>query len=445
MDKLNNVSAYAELAQAAYATLPRGAPAIAGLIDAGMSDAQARRFASTYSVVDSYHDLSGVSATVLEDLAGDRYLAIRGTEVTSLPDLNADYILANGWPPELNPQFTSIRDQIDRWSANGTLPAHFSVTGHSLGGFLAAGVALNCGARVDSTYTFNAPGIGGIGPNLLPSLRTLFGLPASSALGKYFNVRDGSGISVVASLGVQLTPPILIETEAQLAPWDNHKIGFLADALAVYRLAGQLDPIATTETAGSILRNAGAAETGEQEDAINALNRTLGVNTRVRRNDREGFWKAAIALESDESIKTLFGKVTISTIGVSAAPGLGTSAKTDFGDLVTLKTLSPFALHPKDVAGAEGALNAVWQSAHGADFVDWTSDKVNRGNRGSADKLMFTNEWYRDRAGLLRAVLTANELDASGQRVTVAGAQANVKAEYHYYTDGNPIRGSVTG
>ncbi len=65
--------------------------------DAKMTDTQADAFIEKYSVVDQYADASGVSATVFEDNeTGKRFLAIRGTDGAG--DINADYILAAGFP-----------------------------------------------------------------------------------------------------------------------------------------------------------------------------------------------------------------------------------------------------------------------------------------------------------------------------------------------------------
>ena len=88
----------AQLSMAAYAVglLPgmyRAAdyPAyVEALIDAGMSQRQAEEFANTYSVIDQYTDpLSGFSGTVFADEAGNKYVAIRGSEAgvfSSAPD-----------------------------------------------------------------------------------------------------------------------------------------------------------------------------------------------------------------------------------------------------------------------------------------------------------------------------------------------------------------------
>src|SRR6266536_945188 len=435
MANVNDYSWYAQLSQAAYADLSAGSIDTRSLRLAGMASQQAADFASRYVVVDRYSDGTGLSATIFQDLAGKRYLAIRGTD--DIPDLNADYILASGYPAMMNPQYASLRSRIDAWTASGDLPYRFAVTGHSLGGYLAAAVALGYGQRVDATYMFNAPGLGGIGGDATSALESFLGLPMAKTPGGVFNIRGTAGISLIAGIGKQLAPPIYAETEGQLNPIDNHRIGTLTDALAFYELVGTLDPALDAGSVGQMIRAAGNVDSDKQEDSLRALHRTFGISATVASNDREGYWRAVSDLRSSNALRNLVGKVVLSPFASSSTGGLVSTSKTDFGDFVALKTLSPFGLHPKSgVPDAQSALNAVWQSAQGSDFVDWTSDRIDRTNRGPADELAFTDQWYRDRAGLLGAVLTANALDATGTTIKVDNAPPDRKFEYHYYTDG---------
>jgi hypothetical protein len=133
----------AELALAAYSNLTQGmtdaAYKLALIGDGnGMSSAQASAFAAKWSVVAQSEDpLTDLSATVFQEVAtGKRYLAIRGTE--GVLDYVADYVIINGTPSLLNPQYQSLKTIVQNWLGNGTLTSNFTVTGHSLGGYLAA-------------------------------------------------------------------------------------------------------------------------------------------------------------------------------------------------------------------------------------------------------------------------------------------------------------------
>jgi len=51
---------------------------------------------------------------------------------------------------------------VQEWFDNDILSSGFTVTGHSLGGFLAGGLMVDYTSYVDHAYVFNAPGVGGL-------------------------------------------------------------------------------------------------------------------------------------------------------------------------------------------------------------------------------------------------------------------------------------------
>jgi hypothetical protein len=145
----------------------------------------AESFAQRWRVVDQYNHSNvwtftvamgqpqelvgsnGLSATVFEEVAtGKRVLAIRGTD--DLADVWTDFVdvtVLGSW--ERQAQYASLRSAVERWQADGTLGAHFTVTGHSLGGFLAGALLCDLPGSVDHAYLYNAPGVGGaLGPAL---------------------------------------------------------------------------------------------------------------------------------------------------------------------------------------------------------------------------------------------------------------------------------------
>ncbi|MBX3640669.1 MAG: hypothetical protein KF888_09165 [Nitrosomonas sp.] len=144
MNKVNDYSIQAELAQAAYGTLYKGT-ILSSLLtgdDAEMSISQAATFIEKWQVADQYTDpITRASATVFEAIEGGaKYLAIRGTE-PSANDVVSDLLLATGWSSNFNPQFLALKAQIENiWLQDPTVlqGQHFTVTGHSLGGYLAA-------------------------------------------------------------------------------------------------------------------------------------------------------------------------------------------------------------------------------------------------------------------------------------------------------------------
>ena len=123
---MNNISTYfeqAELALAAYSNFtPEMRPDeyVTALEDNGngMTAVQATRFASTWRVVTQYTDpITGVSATVFQAVTGGQTcLAIRGTDGTM--DVLADYLIYQGLPSEISPQYLSLKAQVQTWLAD---------------------------------------------------------------------------------------------------------------------------------------------------------------------------------------------------------------------------------------------------------------------------------------------------------------------------------------
>ncbi len=149
---------------------------------------------------------------------------------------------------------------------------NFVVTGHSLGGYLAAAVKSSY-PQATQGYLFNAPGVGGILGTVADSLASVLGL-GSVSTGNLWNVRSSEGISFIAGLGYQLGTAISVQTEAT----DSHGISTLVDALAVQaayaKLSSAITPTQLNElfdAYGSRADTTGAPIHKTLETALDAL------------------------------------------------------------------------------------------------------------------------------------------------------------------------------
>jgi len=405
------------LAQAAYADLQIGNPNIAALQDkASMTFSQATDFASKWKVVDQYSDASGVGATVFQEIAtGTKYLAIRGTE--GFTDINADYILALGIPSFLNPQYLQLSGAINGWLSSGVLPNNFTVTGHSLGGYLAAALGSFYSANTSHVYTYNAPGLGGITGNAIDALRTTLGLSDTALVSDITNVRGTAGISLITGLGAQLAPPLMIETELNSNPLNNHSIVNLTDSLAVQNTLATLDAMASTTTLNSIIKSSGNVEIAEQENTLDALRKLLGDTETTPIGDREALWANMVDLQNSPAYQSLIGKVTL-----VAPPTTASEARNDFGAFLSLVYLTPFALKANDITAAVQLETLNLTNTELA--LKWEQDKTLTPEQIVGGEGNYSDLWLADRAAMLswQNKLNAVDIDATAMNPYIANS-----------------------
>lgn len=386
----------AELALAAYADLAPGISNTQSLIDAGMSSSQATHFAATYTVIDQYnhadtwtyvdefgHEIqvtggNGLSATVFEDkTTHQRYLAIRGTD--DLYDFATDLVdVAALGGTKYQSQYQALKAQVSAWQADGTLPdgirpgqQQYTVTGHSLGGFLAAALTSDFAGTIGHTYLYNAPGFGGnalLGMNpLIGIVKLLIGsstIPTLDA-SKISNVKADAGISPIAGLGTQVAPPIWISIENQLASdvhgapaAMNHSQQVLTDALAVYDLFACVVPSITIDTISYILKAATDKNADTLESATKALGKIfLGTQPSITTGDRDALYQAIGQIKTVvDTLQALGETYTVRLMGQSA-DGDAALAKTDLAVRYALKELLPFAVQGKSYDSYRDALS----------------------------------------------------------------------------------------
>ncbi|MEQ1815568.1 MAG: hypothetical protein ABL861_03700 [Nitrosomonas sp.] len=331
----------AELALAVYGNFATNEPTRQELLAAEFSERQADAFILKYRIVAQHTDATGLSATVFTDTDNNTFLAVRGTELTDIRDFATgvfDIMLFGS--TRLHPQYNSLKTKVTEWLGNGTLSPTFTVTGHSMGGFLATGLVddPDFASNVSHAYLYNTPGLGGF---LGPSINTVLGwmgLAEAYDVSKISNLEASIGLSPIAGLGFDVAPPIDINIEDQMAPdinnppgARNHSQQVLTDALAIYSAYSQLAPNLNQEqlsklidSFGSTKDAASASNSKTLESALDALRTILlnpaggkielGENQKTETGNRDKFYANLYELQNSAQFKDLIGKVQLTLL-----------------------------------------------------------------------------------------------------------------------------------
>jgi pimeloyl-ACP methyl ester carboxylesterase len=288
-----------------------------------MSEIQATEFAASWTVTSQYTDPStGLSATVFQENAtGQKYLAIRGTEPSNwFQDIIInDGVIAVGYLPDALPQYNALKAQMSIWLGDGTLSNNFTVSGHSLGGYLATALTADFSTHITKTYLYNAPGLNGVLGGATAAILDAFGVTAPIDASKVVNIKADAGISPIAGLGAQVAPTTLVNIENQLFGVSNppgafnHSQQVLTDSLALYQTFALLDENISISSITNVFKSASNNNELTLESLLDGLRRMIlsGSIVETQEGNREKLWEHLQTLQNSGSYQSLIGKVTI--------------------------------------------------------------------------------------------------------------------------------------
>ena len=452
----------AQLAQAAYANLQGIVGQIPSSIILQQNDSltgfapnfsfsQAEEFRRHFYVVDHLpNTASGFSATLFQNVDTGAYsLAIRGSELSNfVDDFAVNDIagvfgrgIATDQAVDLYNYYlrltTNSFSQVAQWrvvlvddgTGNGTLPQWqqigtvaglgklspaipINVTGHSLGGHLAAAFSRLFPNATQAVYEIN-----GLGFFDNDYVNSFFDQPAGATTlfnnTKISNLFGDAGPEVATNknLHTQYGTRLPVFIENQSSAIGNHGKELVTDSLALASLFALVAPAATLQDLDAILKASSGQNTATLETALDTL-RTLfqehyafgTPDTRATvtpTGDRNQFYTNAIALET--YIKNLpFYDATTQSLGLTLQSLVGqtqtqltTAAGTDIAYRYALYQLNPY------VIGNAGTLyNGINNSNGELDLYNSTT------RTGS-----LTSEYLKDRAVFLVNKIDANTLD----------------------------------
>lgn len=239
---------YALLARAAYANLKPDSNIINILTDAdpalnsnnGWSAALAEYFASKFTVIASeLNGLENYQGVFFKRTGTDEYiLANRGTKELYIDLVISDALLAG---TGITTQLIGLETFIEETRLAHNITS-FSVTGHSLGGYLSTMTKSMYGDMISGLYTYNGAGIADIAftGNLINLLKQVFGYePTSFATPNAIDYRTAEMPDVVVGTGIYLGTAQRINVDDIVLL--GHGMAPITDTLAVYNLLGMVD------------------------------------------------------------------------------------------------------------------------------------------------------------------------------------------------------------
>jgi hypothetical protein len=403
---------FSQLSQAAYADLrdnPTGQTYENALKAEGFSALLANQFATRYSVLNHQPDTgSGFSATLfLDNTTNQKNLAIRGTNGPA--DILIDLVnVALIGSENLNPQYVDLKIYLSTLTAgNGPLAGQaFTLTGHSLGGFLAQALAKE-NPQVAHAYTYNAPGFDGVVGTILTALGVQNPTQPDS---RVTNIVASNGVSPIAGLGQHLgdVQQVFIQDGT---PLNNHSIETLTDSLALFSLFGKIDP--TTLTVSSLTTildatsNVPECSLGSALDALRKLfqpsNPTFVATPAFRSGDsdvtnRNTYYANLQALSGSLPLGTTFHVVNLAE-DIPAGVLLQAQSADGLAYRYALKELNPFAVTGSDPAGTA----ALYQNHNGQQELDLVNLTTGTGT--------LTLDYLQDRELFLKEKIALNQLD----------------------------------
>ena len=453
-----SVASYALFSPGALSDLGSQKAALKGA--ANMTETQAIDFLNKYDLVHhTPNNSTGFSATIFRDKATSKLIfSVRGTEIPSnvVPDLIVADVFHIGTEGYAKSQATSLyrywkqlttvggqavsytdpeirqlyavskgmtglidigaldyiafrasvlSDQgVNAGQAAGTAlidPASVvDVTGHSLGGHLAMLFSRFFPGNTGEVVTLNAPGFFP-GSMLLSAIGIA---PFNDS--KITRIEaDGDGISELGAPGFWPGTKIALAQENGHGLADpissNHSSVNSNDALALIRAMATLDPTLANNTAtpSDFIRKGSNVPGDTYENVLDGLRKTLlgesiAVTPQTTGSDpvaREPYYLNLKALQANAIFTALQSKVQL--IG---APTNGTLAKSDFGALLSLAYLTPFALKASD-ATAIATLKSIQTTLAN----QWDADQALTAEERAQYHANFSDEYLTDRASML--------------------------------------------
>ncbi|MCG8015399.1 MAG: hypothetical protein JAY97_04215 [Candidatus Thiodiazotropha sp. 'RUGA'] len=441
MTTITSYQVNAELALAAYSDLYTGMSEPDYIIalmnnERGMSQTQANDFARNWYVLDQYDgqveelyidefgqehtflNQTGLNVTLFEHITtGEQVVAVRGTERTDLGDFFTDIIdIGFLGTAEWQSQYAALSTKVREWLDSGNLQPGFTITGHSLGGFLSTNLAIDYSGDIDHTYLYNAPGVTGVTGGILQAIHNALspgneiGIPNVLPISNVIAIGD-----IVSSVGMYVSSPLMVNVETR-SPLGAHSMVRVTDALAIYNLFYSIDDNETLANLTPIL--SAASNTGNEtlEVVICRLSDLLINPINVPIDNRDALYQAIYSIEAeiyvdrmvaDPQLKPSFHDLHVESLSNLTREQIITHANDDIAYRYALTHLNPFVITGQDM---------IYEDHNQNGELDLFDPLAQAGE--------LTQAYLQDRTYFLQAVMQRN--DQNVQSLTATTGQGEL-------------------
>ncbi|MFE8643841.1 hypothetical protein ACFX58_01990 [Sphingomonas sp. NCPPB 2930] len=287
------------------------------------------------------------------------------------------------------------------------------------------------GGRLDNQYDV----VGDTNPSVVSNSQWHYGQDVRIGIEDQPLYRGGIGGGVLSDL--LKGPNLLVDHYAERDFGDTHSLVLLVDSLALQdTLLSLVPPEQRTQQAAQALfktlyqaateqkrvdgdllagGSQGKAEGDLLENLVNILADTvMGPQAKAARlkgnpdgatwartdsqdgySGRDRFYEVLTGIQT--SIAALKPSAPFFTLATNSPSALSHSARSDFGDYLALRTLSPFALHMASSPAGQDAIGARW----GDVYTEWKKDQQASAQGEPTQALNISDHWLNDRAALL--------------------------------------------